>query len=70
MERFDDAAPLRGRAAEEILLVLDGGLFSKDRDPIVGPGDVVTIGTFNRLAETFAAVNGVALMSVRTSPGA
>jgi mannose-6-phosphate isomerase-like protein (cupin superfamily) len=68
LERFDDVSPLRERVADEIMLVLDGGLFSKDQDPIVSPGDVVTTSTFNRLAETFSASQGVALMSVRTPP--
>jgi len=65
LERFHDISSLRLRPADEIILVLDGGLYSKANDPIVSPGDVVTIATFNRLAETFAAPLGIALMTVR-----
>lgn len=65
LERFDDITPLRTRSSSEIILVLDGGLFSKTNDPIVSPGDVVTIGIFNRLAASFIAPKGVALMTVR-----
>jgi mannose-6-phosphate isomerase-like protein (cupin superfamily) len=70
LERFDDLALLRERTADEIILVLDGGLFSRDKEAILGPGDVVTVGTFNRLAETFSALQGVALMSVRSAAAA
>lgn len=66
VERVEDVALLRDRRPEEIILILDGGLVSTTDDPIVSPGDVVTIRTFNRLAETFAAPHGVALMSVRS----
>lgn len=65
LERLEDPAALRERPPEEILLVLDGGLFSRQREPIVAPGDVVTIATFNRLAGSFAASPDLALMSVR-----
>lgn len=48
---------------------MDGGLISKTDDPIVSPGDVVTISTFNRLAETFTAPTGVTLMTVTMRGG-
>ena len=67
VERLEDVAILRARQSDEIILILDGGLFSENNDPIVSPGDVVTISTFNRLAETFASPYGVALMSVRST---
>jgi mannose-6-phosphate isomerase-like protein (cupin superfamily) len=65
LERLDDPTVLRTRPPEEILLVLDGGLFSRQREPIVAPGDVVTTATFNRLADSFRASSDLALMSVR-----
>jgi len=69
LEYFPDVTELKSRLENEIILVLDGGLVSKNNEPIVSPGDVVTISTFNRLAETFAAPHGVTLMTVRQKPG-
>jgi mannose-6-phosphate isomerase-like protein (cupin superfamily) len=65
LEKLAEVSVLRERPADEIILVLDGGLVSKNNEPIVSPGDVVTIATFNRLAETFSAPEGVTLMTVR-----
>lgn len=64
IERIVDVSQLKRRPPEEIILVMDGGLVSKTDAPIVSPGDVVTVGTFNRLAETFSAPGGVTVMSV------
>jgi mannose-6-phosphate isomerase-like protein (cupin superfamily) len=64
IETLDDVSSLKTRPPEDIILVMDGGLISKTNDPIVSPGDVVTISTFNRLAETFTASTGVTLMTV------
>ncbi|GFO68519.1 hypothetical protein GMLC_20980 [Geomonas limicola] len=65
LEKIEEVALLKERDPAEIILVLDGGLVSKNNEPIVSPGDVVTIATFNRLAETFRAPEGVTLMTVR-----
>ena len=62
-------AMLRDRPANDIILVMDGGLISKTNDWIVSPGDVVTIHTFNRLAETFASPEGVTLLTVAMGDG-
>jgi mannose-6-phosphate isomerase-like protein (cupin superfamily) len=68
LERFEDISPIWSRPSKEIILVLDGGLMSKDGEFVLGPGDVVNIGTFNRLSGTFPASSGVSLMTVRTAP--
>lgn len=64
IETLDDVSSLKTRPSEDIILIMDGGLFSKTNDPIVSPGDVVTISTFNRLAETFTAPAKITLMTV------
>lgn len=69
IETLDDVSLLKTRPPEDIILVMDGGLISKTNDPIVSPGDVVTISTFNRLAETFTAPTGVTLMTVTMGGG-
>jgi mannose-6-phosphate isomerase-like protein (cupin superfamily) len=69
VESMEDIGRLQQRSPEEIILLLDGGLVSKEKEPIVGPGDVVTVATFNLLAKTFTAPDGVALLIVRTRMG-
>ena len=65
IERLEKLDVLKERPPEEVILVLDGGLVSKDRDPILSSGDVITISTFTRLADTFSAPQGMSFMSVR-----
>lgn len=65
IEHLEKLDPLKERPPEEVLLILDGGLVSKDDDPILSSGDVVTISTFSRLADTFTAPHGMSFMSVR-----
>lgn len=62
-ERVDDIASLRDRSPDELILVLEGGLLSCTDEYVLGAGDVVTISTVNRLAETFAAPGGMAFLS-------
>jgi mannose-6-phosphate isomerase-like protein (cupin superfamily) len=64
IERLENLSPLHERPMDEIILVLDGGLVSKNNDPILSSGDVVTISTVARLSNTFAAPNGMSFMSV------
>jgi mannose-6-phosphate isomerase-like protein (cupin superfamily) len=65
IERRNDLAALRTRPSGEIILVLDGGLVSKNNDPILSSGDVVTISTFSYLADTFTAPQGMSFISFR-----
>lgn len=65
IEHLENLEPLKERPAEEVILVLDGGLVSKNGDPILSSGDVVNISTFTRLAQTFFAPSGMSFMSVR-----
>jgi hypothetical protein len=68
VERVDHVGVLRDRPGDEILLVLDGGLISRNNEFIVSAGDVVSISTFNRLAETFKATTAVSIMTARKCP--
>ena len=65
IERLQELAPLRKRPPGEVILVLDGGLVSKNNDPILSSGDVVTISTFSYLADTFTAPQGMSFISFR-----
>lgn len=63
-ERVDSIATLRSRPPDELILVLEGGLLSCTDEFVLGAGDVVSISTVNRLAETFAAPAGIAFLSL------
>lgn len=65
VEKFKDISGLRQRPPGEIIVVLEGGLFSRAGDPIVSPGDVVSSDTLERLAETFFAPQGASLLTIR-----
>ena len=65
IEHLEKLDPLKERPPEEVILILDGGLVSKNGDPILSSGDVITISTFTRLADTFTAPQGMSFMSVR-----
>ncbi|MDI6761907.1 MAG: hypothetical protein QME83_02640 [Thermodesulfobacteriota bacterium] len=69
VERVEEISELRHRDPEEIIVVLEGGLVSRTGEPIVGPGDVVSMSTLNRLAETFSAPNGISLLTIRGGEG-
>ncbi|MEI6207207.1 MAG: hypothetical protein WCP20_10520 [Desulfuromonadales bacterium] len=56
---------LKERPSDEVILVLDGGLVSKDGAPILSSGDVITISTFIRLVDAFSAPHGMSFMSVQ-----
>lgn len=60
-----DVQRLRSELHDEIILVLDGGLYSRDGEPILAEGDIVSPATLNRLAETFAAPRGISLLTIR-----
>ena len=45
--------------------MLDGGLVSSKDEPILSSGDVVTLSTYVRLADSFSAPRGMSFMSVR-----
>lgn len=61
----DELEQLKSRPQEEVILVLDGGLVSNNDEPILSSGDVVTLSTYVRLADSFSAPRGMSFMSVR-----
>jgi mannose-6-phosphate isomerase-like protein (cupin superfamily) len=65
IEHLEKLDPLKKLSPEDILLILDGGLVSKDGEPILSSGDVITISTFTRLADTFGAPNGMSFILIR-----
>ena len=65
VEMVKDVSGLRQRPLGEIEVILDGGLVSRTGEPVVGPGDVVSSDTLDRLAEVFSAPNGTSLLSIR-----
>lgn len=65
VEHVPDAAALRGRPPGDVVVVLKEGLFARSGEPILGPGDVVSPGTLDRLADVFSAPLGMSILSVR-----
>ncbi len=65
MEFIQDYSQLQSRQADELIVVLEGGLVSKDNDPILSPGDVVTSSTLARLAPSFAMPAGIYFLGIR-----
>ena len=65
MEIVEGIAGLRHRPPGEIVVILDGGLFSRDGEPVVRSGDVVSADTLGRLAESFCAPVGASLLTIR-----
>ncbi len=67
LERIEDKEGLRRRSPREIIVVLEGGLFSRTGEPILGPGDVVSTSTLDRLVESFSAPYGVSLLTIQSA---
>ena len=47
-----------------VMMLLDGGLFSHEGEPILAAGDVVSPVTLARLAKSFAAPHGLQFMTI------
>jgi hypothetical protein len=60
--RWDD------RPARDIVIVLEGGLYSKDGDPVLTSGDAVSTATVRRLAQAFTSPFGIAGLLVSHEP--
>lgn len=65
VERVKDACGLKHRSPREIIVVLEGGLFSRTGEPILSAGDVVSTSTVDRLVETFSAPYGVSVLTIQ-----
>ena len=52
------------RKRDDIMMILQGGLYSQDHDPILAAGDVVLPDTWDRLADNFHAPEGITILSI------
>ncbi len=64
VEKTKNISALRQRSPGEIIVVLEGGLASRTGKAVLGPGDVVSTSTLDRLVETFSAPHGVSLLTI------
>ena len=64
VEQTDDIEALAERMTDEIMLVMRGGLYSNDGQPVLAEGDVITPRTLKRLASAFSAPRGIAVLTV------
>lgn len=65
MEKSDGIESLKHRPPEEVIIVLDGGLFSDTGEPILSVGDVVSPCTVDRLSQSFSAPYGISLLTIQ-----
>lgn len=70
LERVKTVAGLRGRPKDEVIVVLSGGLESRDGERVLGPGDVVSADILGRLAEKFLSPAGSEILALRKLPRA
>lgn len=61
---WNDMAGLDRLDPQCVLMLLDGGLFSKEGEPILAAGDVVTPPTLGRLAKSFSAPSGIQILII------
>ena len=65
MESAESAEALTQRAPGDVMVILRGGLFSRQGDAVLSCGDVVASETASRLAKTFGAPEGISFLVVR-----
>ncbi len=65
VEKTDDIETFAANLDDEIILVLEGGLFSDDGQPVLAAGDVVSPATVQRLVKAFSAPNGISVLRIR-----
>lgn len=59
---------LKKRNSEEIIVILKGKLINKDKQCVLGPGDVVSTKTLNKLAQNFNILNQISLLIINPKP--
>ena len=64
LQHVSDEQEIVPRQSDDIMMVLKGGLYSKDEDPILTAGDVVLPDTWNRLASNFRAPSGITILTI------
>ena len=67
LHRVTDACALQPRRHDDIIMILDGGLYSPDEDPILVAGDVVKPVTWQRLVNNFNAPKGITVLTINKS---
>ncbi len=65
LQRTNDIRSLGRQLDNEIILVLEGGLYSRTGEPVLAAGDVISPDTLNRLTEKFSSGEGISLLTIR-----
>ena len=65
VQRVSDISELKNRDADEIVVVLEGGLFSREGRPVLQAGDVVSPETLNRLTQMFSPQGEISLFTIQ-----
>ena len=64
LHRVLDARTIQPRRDDDIMMILEGGLYSPNEDPILVAGDVVKPVTWKRLVNNFSAPKGITLLTI------
>ena len=64
LHRVLDARSIQPRRDDDIMMILEGGLYSSDQDPILVAGDVVKPVTWKRLVNNFSAPKGITILTI------
>ena len=64
LQRVDHEKEIIPRKRDDIMMILQGGLYSQDHDPILAAGDVVLPDTWDRLADNFHAPEGITILTI------
>lgn len=65
IENLNNVDDIKDRHFDEAIVVLRGGLISKNNDPIVQKGDVIAGHTINKLSDFFDLAPNTTILSVR-----
>ncbi len=65
VEKFTNLSGLKAIPKDTVIAVLDGGLLSDSGETIVGAGDVGSIESLLKLADSFKFPNGISLLTIQ-----
>ncbi len=65
IEKVADLSVLQDRVANDTIAILEGEIVSESGEAIVGPGDVGTFGSLERVAKAFKAPKGLTILTMR-----
>jgi mannose-6-phosphate isomerase-like protein (cupin superfamily) len=65
VERVDTMTPLQRYHPDDLMLIVEGGIYSREGEPVLSEGDVVTRSTIDRLAGAFPLTEEMVYMVIK-----